>query len=274
MVEAVTGTDWTEYELDLIVADYFEMRAAELASVPYVKARHRAALMERISRSEGSVEFKHQNISAVLDELGTSWIRGYKPARNFQTALFSAIDRYLVVHPDTLDLPVSPISPLPSTTDVFVPPPSVRDEILPTHLRQLVRKYDPVERDQRNRNLGRAGEAFVFELEQRRLHLAGRPDLSRKVRWIAYEDGDGAGYDVLSFDTEGAERLLEVKTTNGSARTPFFISRNECDVAAKHPHHWELYRVHKFSSDPQVFTLQPPLESALRLTTAVWRASF
>jgi hypothetical protein len=46
------------------------------------------------------VEFKHQNISAVLEELGLPWIPGYKPKRNYQRALLDGIDRYLSVHRD------------------------------------------------------------------------------------------------------------------------------------------------------------------------------
>ena len=131
-----------------------------------------------------------------------------------------------------------------------------------------------MERDHRNRSLGKAGEAFVVDLEQRRLHAANRPDLARRVRWIANCDGDGAGYDVLSFNSAGSERLLEVKTTNGSARTPFFLSRNECAVSGEHPDKWRLYRVHLFASSPRVFTLAPPLQAFLKLTAETWRATF
>ena len=276
MVDPITGTDWQPDELDAIVADYFDMLAADRAGTPYVKRRHRKALVSRLGRSDGSIEFKHQNISAVLDELGVQWILGYKPAKNFQNAIFDAIDRYLVEHPGVLDAPVSEPPSLPFSEDVFVPAPiAVADAgSLPERLRRLVRKYDPVERDHRNRTLGKAGEAFVLDLEQRRLHTADRPDLARKVRWVADEDGDGAGYDVLSFHPGGRERLLEVKTTNGPARTPFFLSCNELSVAAERPEEWQLYRVHLFASGPRVFTLSPPLENALTLTTETWRASF
>lgn len=85
------GTDWNDDELDAIVADYFAMRDAELARRPYVKARHRAALVQRLGRSHGSVEFKHQNISAVLEKLGEPRIGGYKPAWYFQDALVPPI---------------------------------------------------------------------------------------------------------------------------------------------------------------------------------------
>jgi hypothetical protein len=47
------------------------------------------------------------------------------------------------------------------------------------------------------------------------------------------EDGDGAGFDVLSFEPDGRERLIEVKTTNGTAATPFFLTRNEMSVAGE-----------------------------------------
>lgn len=80
------GTDWTGGELDLIVADYFAMLADELAGRPYAKAAHNAALRERVPRSRGSVEFKYQNVSAVLEKLGMPWIPGYKPARHYQGA--------------------------------------------------------------------------------------------------------------------------------------------------------------------------------------------
>jgi hypothetical protein len=56
-----------DYELDLIVADYFAMLTAELAGEHYSKSEQRAKLRTLIpNRSEGSVEFKHRNISAVL----------------------------------------------------------------------------------------------------------------------------------------------------------------------------------------------------------------
>ncbi len=101
--ETKIGTHWQREELDAIVADYFDMLAADLAGQSYIKSRHSAALMAGIGRTHRSVEFKHQNISAVLDELGMPWIPGYKPKRNYQNAIFDAIDRYLTRHPETLN---------------------------------------------------------------------------------------------------------------------------------------------------------------------------
>lgn len=274
--EAKLGTHWQDDELDAIVSDYFDMLEADLSGRPYVKSRHSQALMARIGRTHRSVEFKHQNISAVLDELGMPWIPGYIPKRNYQNAIFDAIDRYLTQHPAILDrVPASPTPVLPPST-VFVGAPvlAVGAGPIPDRLRRLVQKFDPVERDYRNRSLGHAGESFVVDLERRHLSEANRGDLARKVRWVAAEDGDGAGYDILSFDQGGCTRLIEVKTTNGSARTPFYLSRNERDVAEERPAEWRIYRVHLFAKEPHVFTIAPPLEKSVHLRPETWRASF
>ena len=163
------------------------------------------------------------------------WIHGYKPKRNYQNAIFDAIDRYLTKHPEILQTVAASPTPSPSPAEVFVAPPPLAParEWIPARLERLVREFDPVERDHQNRLLGRAAEEFVIDRERRQLTRADRLDLARMVRWVAAEEGDGAGYDALSFDPIGQERLLEVKTTNGSARTPFFLTRNQRAMAAE-----------------------------------------
>jgi hypothetical protein len=49
------GEDWDADELDAIIADYFVMLGDELAHRPYVKAHHRAPLMQLIGRSAASI---------------------------------------------------------------------------------------------------------------------------------------------------------------------------------------------------------------------------
>lgn len=274
--ETKTGTDWQTDELDAIVADYFSMLDAELSGRSYVKSRHSEALRARIGRTHGSVEYKHQNISAVLNKLGLPWIPGYKPQCNYQKAIIDTVDRYLSGHAAVLEaVPASPSATSPCA-QVFVEAPISMpgSEDIPDHLRHLIRKFDCAERDHRNRSLGKAGEAFVVECERQRLTECDRSDLARKIRWVSKEDGDGAGYDVLSFSQNGQTRLIEVKTTNGPAQTPFYLSRNEIAVAGERPTEWSIYRVHLFANGPRVFTVRPPLESSVNLRPETWRASF
>jgi hypothetical protein len=274
--QAKSGTHWTADELDAIVADYFVMLGDELAGKPYVKAEHNALLVARTGRSRGSVEFKYQNISAVLERMGLPWIFGFKPARNFQNALFDAIDRYLSRGSIARYEQPSSVRLFAAEDAAFlVPPPTLEPTVvLPQKLERLIRKFDPVERDFRNRTLGKAGEEFVLHFERNALTRQDRSDLARKVRWVSEEDGDGAGFDILSYDASGNERLIEVKTTNGGPKTPFFLTRNERDVSNARQDAWYLYRVHLFALAPQIFTVRPPLESALYLNPESWRASF
>jgi hypothetical protein len=268
------GTSWTDDELDLIVADYFAMLEAERSGHAYVKAQRNRALRERIGRTRGSVEFKHQNISAVLLELGMDWISGYKPAVNYQNALIDAVDRHLSVH-RALAEPAPPVYRPEPVGTIFVPPPALDLSAAKTaRLAQLIRKFDPVERDHRNRTLGRAGEQFVLDVERNRLRQAGLSQLARNIRWVANDEGDGAGYDILSFDLSGRERQIEVKTTNGVATTPFFLSHNEIATAAARMNTWCLYRVHEFAKAPRIFEMSPPLDDKLVLSPDTWRASF
>src|SRR5579859_6262525 len=135
------GTVWHDHELDVIVADYFAMLSNELSGEPYVKLRHSSAVMLQIDRTHRSVEFKYQNISAVLVELGLPWIPGYKPKENYQNALFYAVDRYLSHNSSAFDMdPQEPASTV-IDADVFVPRPepvsSWRGQ--PAELRSLVR---------------------------------------------------------------------------------------------------------------------------------------
>lgn len=134
--------------------------------------------------------------------------------------------------------------------------------------------FDAAGRDARNRALGRAGEERVLAHERAVLRAAGRGDLARKVRWVAQEEGDGAGYDIASFAPDGAPRLIEVKTTNGWERTPFHITRNELAVARDRPREWCLLRLWNFAREPKAFELRPPLEAHFSLIATTFEARF
>ena len=272
-----TGTDWSEGEIDLIVADYFDMLRMERKAQSYNKAERNRALQQIVHRSRGSIEFKHQNISAVLHELGMDWIAGYKPRVNYQTALIAGIERYLDRRREVLIEPaLIAIQGVAEPTSLFLEPPPVVDTTTngSPALTRLIRKFDPASRDAQNRALGKRGEERVFLSEQIRLKSESRGDLARKVRWVSEEDGDGAGYDILSFDSAGKERLLEVKTTVGSQTTPFFLTENERLLSTERPKDFRLVRLYDFNRNPRAFELEAPLDHAVILNPTIYRASF
>lgn len=267
------GEDWSDIELDAIVADYFAMLRDEVGGISFSKTAHRHALMERVDRSEGSIEFKHCNITAVLEELGVAGIRGYRARANYQSAILEAIERHLD-RDGGRDLSMVPTTSAPTIRMVDVPGIELRNEPPPAEMQRMVRRFDPVERDMRNRELGLAGEHAVLGFERQRLDLAGRSDLAARVRHVSVEMGDGLGYDIASFSESGDDLAIEVKTTRGVARTPFFMSRNELEVAERMEGGYRLYRLHEFGPKPALFTMTPPLAESLRFTTETWRADF
>ncbi|HEY3639126.1 MAG TPA: DUF3883 domain-containing protein [Rhizomicrobium sp.] len=272
-----TGTIWTDQENDLIVADYFNMLGQELAHEPYSKTQHFTEIQRLTRRTKGSIERKHQNISAVLRKLGLPWIFGYKPLVNYQNALIAAIERHLSLGGVPSFAGETAASGIAEASGLYLSPaPSLQQvtELETPALRHLITKFDPAARDARNRVLGKRGEELALAFEQARLRDAGRSDLARKVDWIAESQGDGAGFDILSFTESGEERLLEVKTTTGYAQTPFFLSANEHMLSEERPKHFRIFRLYDFAREPKAFEIAPPLSEALHLRTASYRASF
>jgi hypothetical protein len=281
----LAGEAWSDEENDAIVAAYFDMLALELAGERVNKAeRNRLVQTVLADRSRGSVEFKHQNVSAVMLGLGQPWIDGYKPMSQFQDSLVDAVMRRL-----DRDVPwaapaekASPagwrragvqerpplwIGPTPTVSNA--PPP-----IDPEAGARLARRFDVAGRDAANKALGDAGEEMIYWHERETLERSGRHDLSRQVRWTAREDGDGAGYDIASFEADGQARLIEVKTTNGWDRTPFHITRNELAVADARRDAWVLLRLWNFAREPKAFELRPPLDAHVALTPTSFAATF
>ncbi len=281
--------NWSDNEIDAIVEDYLEMLGHEQAGRVFIKSEHRRALMDTIGRSEGSIERKHMNISAVMAVLGLPYIDGYKPYRNYQKALFEAVearlgkdrDLHALLTAEALGLRHESLDPVVGPGLVFDDAPPRREtaeQDIPEDIRPILRRFEPpAERDARNRDLGKAGEALVFEVEKRWLDGLGRNDLSGRVRWVARDDGDGYGFDILSFDGIGdkanRERWLEIKTTNGPRTTPFFITDNELCVSKERPDVFRIVRLYDFRRQARAYRLEPPLEQHVRLSPTIYRAS-
>lgn len=275
--------DWTDEQNDAIVADYFAMLADDISGQDYSKAEHNRAMQEVTGRPRGSIEYKHQNISAVLKGLNEDWVPGYKPAFNFQLSLVDAVVRWLRHHPDWLARAARTAAAgsqpaLQEDASLWIgPPPTFSNAPPPAELEQMqavARKFDVAERDARNRALGRAGEERVLAHERAMLVGAGRTDLAHQIRWVSEFEGDGAGYDIRSFEPDGGERLIEVKTTNGWERAPFYISRNELAFAKSHHDEWRLVRLWNFAREPRAFELRPPLDAHVSLMATSYQASF
>lgn len=275
----MNAESWSDQENDAIVAVYFQMLKDDLAGRAYNKAMNNRSLQQSLGRSKGSIEFKNCNISAALVGFGLPYINGYQPRFNLQMSLAEAVSRWLAKNPAFEASSATEIAEgfADAPALFFGVPPTLQNAPPPAELSQLgaiARRFDVAGRDERNRSLGRAGEERVFHHERAHLQASGRTDLASKVRWVSQEDGDGAGYDIASFAPNGSRRLIEVKTTNGWERTPFYISRNELEVADARRHEWSLVRLFDFSREIRAFELRPPLEAHVSLMAMQYQAVF
>jgi hypothetical protein len=275
--------DWSREEVEATVADYFAMLEAELAGTRYDKTEHRRQLLPMLdARSEGSIEFKHQNISAVLIALGFPYISGYKPRSNYQHLLYEVVSDRLasnrglvaLVEADAdraVSVPTAEgiLKALTDPPKPTTPGPHASEKI--PHF--LPRPVNYLEREARNRALGLAGEEFVINFERARLINLRREALASKIEHISKIRGDAEGFDILSFDASGADRLIEVKTTKYGRDTPFFVSRNELHVSQARAERYHLYRVFAFRETPHLFTLHGALSTTCSLDPSAYIAS-
>jgi len=81
------------------------------------------------------------------------------------------------------------------------------------------------------------------------------------------------GFDILSFDADGRERFIEVKTTAYDAETPFFVSPNEVDFSTENAQQYNLYRLFAFRKSPKMFNLQGPIAASCLLDPVSFRAT-
>jgi len=115
---------------------------------------------------------------------------------------------------------------------------------------------DYIERESKKRDLGLIGEELVIKYETQYLKSINRSDLAEKIVHVSVIEGDGAGYDIKSFDEHGNEKFIEVKTTKEGINTDFFMSPNELRFAERHSNNYFIYRVYRLKNgDGQLFVL-------------------
>jgi Domain of unknown function (DUF3883) len=276
--------NWSRLEVEIIVDDYLSMLSFELARVPYNKTKHRFTLSNLLpSRTEAAIEFKHANISAGLIDLGFFYIQGYQPRGNYQKLILEVLEERLFSNRNLLELgafeadrPIV-VPECENILSALQSPPAPKESkfVAKEPSPEVFRSPQPVnylEREAKNRSLGDSGELFVIEFEKARLISAGREALAAKIEHTAKVTGDHAGFDVLSFETNGAERLIEVKTTKYGIATPFFATSNEVKISEKNSNQYSIYRIFSFAEVPRFYQLQGAISSSCQLTPSGYLA--
>lgn len=111
-----------------------------------------------------------------------------------------------------------------------------------------------VRNDDHLKLIGDIGESLVLDYEKGLLIDAKKTDLANKITHVAVEEGDAAGYDIRSFETDGTVKFIEVKTTEGDVDRPLFLTANELRFAEANADNYFIYRL--FNLDIESRTAQ------------------
>lgn len=266
---------WSDDEIGVTVDVYFRMLTLELAGEPYTKTEFRREVERDVERSSGAIEYKFNNVSAVLDELGAVWIPGYKPLRNVQDRLRTVVRERFEADSDLRAFMLKSVADgdvAVSGLGAEVEPPSA-DWPAARSARVGVLDINFAAIESSNRALGRAGEESVVAAERERLAAAGRDDLAAEVRHVSVVDGDGLGYDVQSFrGLTDQPVLIEVKTTRYGKEVPFYISGDEVEASIDLGPAYQLWRLYRYGKpDTGYYRLPGPLTEHARLRPETYR---
>jgi hypothetical protein len=249
--------DWARAEVEIIVTEYFEMLAKEQAGIPYSKTETRQRILPLLkNRSNGSVEFKNRNISAVLARMGQPYIRGYLPAYNYQKVLLEeVVFTHLRQKPEIENTfkRFAEAAPTPhklvfETMEEEMPAKKMVVQEPELIYRSPV-KVNYIELEQANRVIGTTGEGIALAYEKWRLMKAGKESLADKIEWVSQTQGDGLGFDILSRNSNGTDRYIEVKSTKLTKEAPFYFSALEHDFSRKNRTNFFLYRIFNLKAD-------------------------
>ena len=107
------------------------------------------------------------------------------------------------------------------------------------------RKIDYERINKEKKLIGNAGEELVYN-DQIEFVKKYVPEYLKSVRHVSKLDGDGAGYDICSFNADEKLIYIEVKSTTGKKETPFYMSASEYSFYELHKENYGIARVYEF----------------------------
>ncbi len=120
------------------------------------------------------------------------------------------------------------------------------------NLKTARKEKDYVRAYKNQANVGAAGEELVRDYEMRILNNLNKTELAKKVKIVSSDAS--LGYDVLSFDVNGEEKHIEVKTKNSQlSYLDFYISDNEYQKMIENNNHYIYYVSNLKSQTPLLY---------------------
>lgn len=134
--------------------------------------------------------------------------------------------------------------------------PFARDESLSVKLKNE-KEFNKgfIETQETNYEKGKIGEDFVIKYEKERLIKLGRSDLSDLIE---NKSNTNCGYDILSRNSDGSFRYIEVKSTERKKSNNFFITCKEIEASEKYGDNYYLYIVTEVKNNPRIKFYKKP----------------
>ena len=298
---------WSWQACEAAVDEYFELLQLELMGGQYDKAEPYHKLKDKVlqhaeNHDQHSAESIYQNISAVLVEAGVPVIDGLAPAPGYQANILpDVIGAQIAAKQNQLERVIEEVVyrqhyEIPSVEQICsqlgvvaeqehpyqVQPPAARSVREPAAAGPQTKRYKPREvnylkREMRNKVLGESGEKFVVNYEKARLIHSGKEALADRVAQVSTGGtglgDDSLGYDIHSYEQNGKDRFIEVKTTNFTKHARFYVTRNEVEVSENLHTKYHLYRVFNFKQDPRFFQARGKLKANFILEPTTYQAS-
>ena len=108
--------------------------------------------------------------------------------------------------------------------------------------------YERINRNKKD--IGNRGENAVLKFEKNNLISLGLYELANRVE---LSDNDAAGFDIISYNPDGTEKHIEVKTNSGSSNKvmDFYLTDNELDKMENDPC-YNLYYLFNIKKNPKI----------------------
>ena len=110
--------------------------------------------------------------------------------------------------------------------------------------RTIAKKIDYDSLNKTKKTRGTFGEILVYNDEVTKVSDLG---IKKQVDHVAITQGDGLGYDIVSFDENGDELYIEVKTTTANKTDGFYLTPKELEIVKSKGDKYRLYRVYNLN---------------------------
>lgn len=140
-----------------------------------------------------------------------------------------------------------------------------KDPIDAQEKKDRIRSKDGIDysdQQKRNQETGDIGEKLVLANEIDKARKWGlAEELVSQIRRVSLESDD-YGFDILSFDQNGKEHYIEVKTTKASSNSlSFVLTQNELDHARKYGSAYSIVMVFDVAQNPRIWDMGNPFVS-------------